>query len=81
MFEFLAITRLCRTSIYSEAWLRRGDQDTFCPDVSFEAARHSDEVMITADVDFDIALVLNGPAPDVTAPKTLMRFGHGRVRS
>jgi hypothetical protein len=69
MSEFLAITRLCRTSIYSEAWLRRGDQDTFSPDVSVEAARHGDEAMITVDVDFGITLVLGGPAPDVTVPK------------
>jgi hypothetical protein len=38
MSEFLAIKRLCRTSVYSEAWLGRGDKDTFGPDVSFEAA-------------------------------------------
>jgi hypothetical protein len=69
MSEFLAITRLCRTSIYSEAWLRRGDQDTFGPNVSFEAVRHGDEAMITIDVDFGIARVLDGPAPDVTVPK------------
>jgi predicted nuclease of predicted toxin-antitoxin system len=67
--EFLAIKYLCHTNIYREAWLRRADQDIFGRNVSFEAARHSDEAMITTDVDFGIALVLDGPAPDVTVPK------------
>jgi hypothetical protein len=68
MSAFLAIERLCRGNIYSEAW-RHGDQDKFRPDVSFEAARHSDEAMIATEVNFSIALVLDGPAPDVTVPK------------
>jgi hypothetical protein len=55
--EFLPIKRLCRTTIYSEAWLRRGDQDTSGPDVSFEAACHSGEAMIIADLDFGFAPV------------------------
>jgi hypothetical protein len=66
---FLAIKCLCHTNIYREAWLRRGDQDTFGCNVSFEAAHHSDEAMTIADVDFGIALVSDGPAPDVTVPK------------
>jgi hypothetical protein len=69
MPAFLAIKRFCRTNVYSEVWLRRGDQDRFCLDVSFEAARHNDEAMIAADVNLSIALVLDGPAPDVTVPK------------
>jgi hypothetical protein len=56
-------------NIYKEAWLRRGDQNRFGPDVSLEAARHSDEAMITADVNFGIALVLDGSTPDVKVPK------------
>jgi hypothetical protein len=69
MSEFLVIKRLCCRSIYSEAWLRYGDQDMFGRDVSFEAARQSDEAMMTADLDFGIALALDGPAPDVMVPK------------
>jgi hypothetical protein len=67
--EFLAIKCLCHTNIHREAQLRRADQDTFGRNVSFEAVRHSDEAMTTVDVDFGIALVLDGPAPDATVSK------------
>jgi hypothetical protein len=47
---------------------------TVGPDVSFEAARHSDEAMIAAAVDFGVTLLLDDSAPDPGELKTKNAF-------